>query len=170
MSADSECSQHSHDSPPCYYCGDTDCFGSCNDPDVCPSCWIYENVPTEYTHSYYDDEVEPIDTCMEVSCTCRCHADIYEDMGVRFEAGVEWVDEPVYEREGVFPLLKLPGEIRERIYGYAFLQEGGQRKHPSTMHRGSIHTNLLRTVSLPSRALSCSFAWFLTIPCLVRDP
>ena len=65
---------------------------------------------------------------------------------MRYEAGVlkcvEEHGEP-YEREGVFPFLKLPGEIREKIYGFAFLQDGKQRKSPN--HRGTIHTALLGT-------------------------
>ncbi|KAK4696366.1 hypothetical protein P7C71_g1534, partial [Lecanoromycetidae sp. Uapishka_2] len=70
-------------------------------------------------------------------------------MGIRFEAGVQYYEDdgPPFERKGVFPFMELPGEIREKIYGYTFLQEGLQRQHPSTKHRGFIHTNLLRTVS-----------------------
>lgn len=142
-------------SAPCYYCGKEDCFGDCDDPDVCRSCWVYENVPSDFTESYYDDDGYPVDQCMENDCTCKCHAEIYEDLRVRFEAGVRYDEDedPPFTREGVFPFMKLPGEIREKIYSYAFLQEGKQRKRPSAKHRGSIHTNLLRTVSDPSPSL-----------------
>lgn len=83
---------------------------------------------------------------MDEHCACNCHEDHREDLGYRFEAGVLKSDEEhgcPYEREGVFPFLKLPGEIRERIYGFSFLQDGEQRK--SASHRGSIHTALLAT-------------------------
>ena len=40
---------------------------------------------------------------------------------------------------------QLPGEIREKIYGYALLQDGKQRVIGSRYHRGTIHTALLRT-------------------------
>ena len=92
----------------------------------------------------FDDEA--LDKCMDDLCACKCHADLYDDIGVRFEAGVQFRDDdegPPYERKGVFPLLTLPGEIREKIYGFAFLQDGKQRKTAS--HRGSIHTALLGT-------------------------
>lgn len=94
----------------------------------------------------FDYSGELLDKCMGDDCTCDCHADLYDDLGYRIEAGVlryvEDEDLP-YEREGVFPFLKLPGEIREKIYGFAFLQDGKQRKAAS--HRGSIHTALLGT-------------------------
>ena len=65
-------------------------------------------------------------------------------MGYRFEAGVLFEDDgPLYKRRGIFPFLDLPGEIREQIYGFSFLQDGKQRKAAS--HRGSIHTALLGT-------------------------
>lgn len=83
---------------------------------------------------------------MEEECACNCHEDVWEDLGYRFEAGVQkyvYEDGPPYKREGRFPFLKLPGEIREKIYGYSFLQNGKQRK--CTSHRGSIHTALLGT-------------------------
>ena len=92
----------------------------------------------------FDDEA--LDTCIDNRCTCKCHADLYDDIGIRFEAGVQICGDdegPPHEREGVFPFLTLPGEIREKIYGFAFLQDGKQRKTAS--HRGSIHTALLGT-------------------------
>lgn len=88
----------------------------------------------------FDDD--HLDDCMNDGCTCNCHAEIYDDIGIRFEAGVQ-KDGPLYHREGVFLFLKLSGEMREKIYGFAFLQDGKQRKTAS--HRGSIHTALLGT-------------------------
>ena len=73
---------------------------------------------------------------------CQCHMEFFEDEGWRVEGGVLRMEEP-YVREGVFPFLKLPGEIREKIYSYAFSQDGKQRKCAS--HRGNIHTALLGT-------------------------
>lgn len=93
---------------------------------------------------YEEDEV--LDECMEENCTCDCHAGLYDALGYRFEAGVlkTFDDDGLpYEREGEFPFLKLPAEIREKIYGFAFLQDGKQRK--ATSHRGTIHTALLGT-------------------------
>ena len=83
-----------------------------------------------------------MDHCIDSCCTCNCHAELFDDIGIRFEAGVP-DGGPSYDREGVFPFLKLPGEIREKIYGFAFLQDGKQRKTAS--HRGSIHIALLGT-------------------------
>lgn len=94
--------------------------------------------------AYDDGELE--DECMEEKCTCNCHEDLWNDLGYRIEAGIlknVGDDEPPYEREGVFPFLELPGEIREKIYRLSFLQDGNQRK--SASHRGSIHTALLGT-------------------------
>ena len=80
-----------------------------------------------------DDEL--LDQCIEEHCACNCHENMWEDL--------DYCDIPNFFREGVFPFLKLPGEIREKIYGFSFLQDGMQRKCAS--HRGSIHTALLGT-------------------------
>ena len=93
-----------------------------------------------------DIDEEFLDTCIDSECACKCHAELWDDLGYRFEAGVLkiWEDDgPPYDRRGVFPFLKLPGEIREKIYSFSFLQYGKQRKAAS--HRGSIHTALLGT-------------------------
>lgn len=140
----SECGEE-HD-PPCYYCGET-CFGGCDDPDVCRSCWSMENIPHDFTMSNYEHDATVKDDCWDTNCRCRCHDEYYEDVGVRFEAGVRYskdVDGIPYDRKGVFPFLKLPGEVRDRIYGYTFLPNGKQRQRQSAKHRGLIHTNLLR--------------------------
>ncbi|CAF9934442.1 hypothetical protein IMSHALPRED_009721 [Imshaugia aleurites] len=135
----SECGQDG--APICDYCGDA-CFGRCGNPDACRSCWLYNSFP-EFED--YDDDDE-LDKCIEESCACHCHEALWDDMEYRFDAGVRKCFEehgPPYERQGVFPFLKLPGEIREKIYGYSFLQYGKQRRSPS--HSGSIHTALLGT-------------------------
>lgn len=136
------CSECGEDHEPvCSYCGDS-CYGGCDNPDVCPSCWYEDCAPWIED----GDLGEALDECMEDNCNCNCYEGIWEDIGYRFEAGVlKHIHEhgAPYEREGVFPFLKLPGEIREKIYGLAFLQDGKQRK--SASHRGSIHTALLGT-------------------------
>ena len=84
------------------------------------------------------------EACYGEDCRCDCHDAYNNEIGLRYEAGVFWdEDDLCYERRGVFPFLTLPGEIREKIYGYAFLQDGEQRR--SLNHRGTIHTALLRT-------------------------
>ena len=127
----------------CDYCGDS-CYGACDNPDVCRSCWYLQCIP--WDRSFEDPDAEVQDMCMEEDCACECHEGLWEDLGYRFEAGVLKSFEehgPPYEREGIFPFLKLAGEIREKIYSFAFLQAGKQRKSPN--HRGSIHTALLGT-------------------------
>jgi len=137
------CSECGDDQPVCSFCGDA-CYGSCGDLDTCPSCWTYKHDPIEM--DIYDEEA--MEDCMDAQCLCHCHDDVHAECGMRYEHGV-WKDEetdgPPFEREGVFPFLKLPGELREKIYGFAFLQDGNQRRFPDTYHRGTIHTALLRT-------------------------
>ena len=126
----------------CGYCGEV-CFGCCDDPDTCTSCWYEKHVGPDLID--WEEEDEALDTCVASDCSCECHDSFYEDLGWRFEAGVRYKDddEPPHERQGVFPLLKLPGEIRDKIYGFAFLQ-AGIRRH-CQYHRGTIHTALLST-------------------------
>lgn len=138
----SECGEE-HE-PICDYCGDS-CFGQCDDPDVCHNCWYLNCI------NWDQDLIDPfpeeaLEECIDEDCHCKCHEDMWDDLDFRLEAGVLKTLEdhgPPYEREGIFPFLKLPGEIREKIYGFSFLQDGKQRKAPS--HRGSIHTALLGT-------------------------
>ena len=140
----SDC-EDDHD-PICGYCGDS-CFGGCDNPDACRSCWFSNCVPWLPIHDDFDEiDEEFLDACIESECACNCHEDMWDDLGYRFEAGVLKIfeeDGPPYDRRGVFPFLKLPGEIREKIYNFSFLQYGKQRKAPS--HRGFIHTALLGT-------------------------
>ena len=95
---------------------------------------------------FEDIDEEFLDACMDSACACNCHKDLWDDLDYRFEAGLlkNFEDDgPPYDRRGVFPFLELPGEIREKIYSFSFLQYGKQRKAAS--HRGSIHTALLGT-------------------------
>ena len=134
------------DEPLCSYCGEP-CFGDCDDPDVCPSCWVPANDPFLFEDEEFSEEAG--DKCMQESCVCQCHHELFIDLGMRVEAGVLKHEEehgPPYLRKGVFPFLKLPGEIREKVYDYAFLQDGKQRKCAN--HRGTIHTALLGTCRL----------------------
>lgn len=134
----SECSED--DGPVCIYCG-TYCYGHCEDPDTCQTCWR-----AAYSPNMSEDEEDFTGQCVDDFCRCKCHDDIYEKVGIRFEAGAIFCDQdvvPVYERKGIFPFLALAGEIREKIYGYAMLQDGKQRSCAN--HRGAIHTALLRT-------------------------
>ena len=130
--------------PLCGFCGET-CYGSCGDIDQCQSCWIQKN---DHMCDYYDDTLdeETMDECMDSGCRCACHDDLRQDMGLRFEHGV-WKDEdtegPPFIRKGVFPFLKLPAELRDKVYGFALLQDGNRRSSP--YHRGTIHTALLGT-------------------------
>ncbi|KAK3171985.1 hypothetical protein OEA41_004069 [Lepraria neglecta] len=136
------CEEEEEDEPTCSYCGGS-CFGSCGNPDVCSCCWFYKNSSSPWDEV---DDDEDLDECIETGCNCKCHEDVYDTLGIRFEAGVRYdrdEDGPPYERKGVFRFLSLPGEIREKIYGFAFLQDGERRK--SQFHRGTIHTSLLRT-------------------------
>ena len=136
------CSDCEEEEPICSFCGDT-CWGHCDDPDTCSSCWVYKNDPIGIHLDDYDEDM--MEVCMDEGCHCECHDDMHDDMGMRFENGV-WKfedDGPPFVRRGVFQFLKLPGELRQKIYGYAFLQDGDRRK--STYHRGTIHTALLQT-------------------------
>ena len=137
------CAECEHQEFRCAYCGD-ECYGTCEDPDSCPTCWIPKgsNEPMSELHG----DGSELDECMDDLCRCNCHDHIYEDMEYRWEAGVfktlEYDGEP-YIRKGAFPLLSLPLELRKRIYTYAFAQRGEQRVTPT--HRGTIHTALLRS-------------------------
>lgn len=89
-----------------------------------------------------------LDECIEENCLCGCHGETYAGLGIRSEHGALWnVNDVDYDfvREGVFPFLTLPGEIRDKIYGFAFLQDGNRRDFESQHHRGTIHTALLGT-------------------------
>ena len=118
------CSDCVEEELPCQYCGE-ECYGSCDDPDTCPSCWI-----SEFDVYTADDSSE--DDCSEQGCRCNCHP-----------RGEDNEVHELFKRKGVFRLLDMPLETREKIYGYAFSQYGNQRI--SANHRGTIHTELLGT-------------------------
>jgi len=95
-----------------------------------------------------DDIAAEADDCIEEKCQCECHDEMYAEMEMHFDHGAVWEtddDGYNYVREGIFPFLKLPGEIREKVYGFAFLQDGNRRDMPGKHHRGAIHTALLGT-------------------------
>ena len=130
----------------CSFCG-TECWGRCEDPDTCVSCWLEKHDDTGMSMIEDLEEDVKLDRCIEFGCLCKCHDDVYNEGVTRYENGV-WkddLDDPPYDRTGVFPFLKLPGEIREKIYGYAFLKDGNRRKTLHSFHRGTIHTSLLST-------------------------
>ena len=133
------CSECGEEEPLCPYCGDG-CYGTYSDPDACRTCWSTVN-------AYWGDwDGEASIECMDDECPCRCHEDEFADLGIYYEAGVRKDIELhglPYKRKGLFPFLKLPGEIRDRIYDFAILQDGKQRCSPN--HRGTIHTALLIT-------------------------
>ena len=131
------CSECGEDSEPiCDYCGDS-CYGNCDDPDSCSSCWQSNCFPWDPVYDDIDEELQ--DECIENHCACSCHEGIRGELSYFDEAG----NNQEFEREGSFPFLELPGEIREKIYGFSFLQDGMQRECAS--HRGTIHTALLGT-------------------------
>ena len=140
----SECADHE---PSCLFCGLL-CGGTCDDPDSCETCWIDKNDPAFAEDPAYEEGREELNlSCLECECLCECHDDERDGMGMRFEHGVlkDCDLDPPYERSGIFPFLTLPGEIRDQIYGYAFLQDGNRRQDGNGFHRGSIHTSLLAT-------------------------
>ena len=137
----SECGEQ-HE-PLCSYCGEA-CYGECDDTDVCPTCWVPANDPFDFDEAGFSDEA--IDGCLKDGCICMCHHEMFDDLGMRIEAGVLKLEHEhglPYLRKGVFRFLNLPGEVREKVYDYAFLQDGKQRKCAN--HRGTIHTALLGT-------------------------
>lgn len=175
------CSECGEDHEPvCFFCG-VDCYGNCEDQDTCPSCWTGKNDPMGLFMDEFDEEAHF--ECMEEECLCGCHDDDRDEMGLRYEHGVLKNDEddPPYIRKGTFPFLKLPGEIREKVYGYAFLQDGTRREIESTNHRGTIHTALLGTcrqvykeaghlplslnkLNFPSALYALDFLGFIMVP------
>ena len=139
----SDCEEHE---PECGYCGLT-CYGECDDPDKCPTCWFEE---------YFGDyDPEP---CIErddgVVCECRCHVEVdsetLEDLLSDMGGGVyEQMKEDMSDKlnpklqPGVFPFQKLPGELRDKIYGIHLKQYGNRRESP--YYKGIIETALLST-------------------------
>lgn len=132
----SDCSDHE---PECSFCG-INCMGECEDPDRCPSCWNEE---------YYGDY--DIENCVGIDCDCDCHENDFEDAQHMFSVGVfpdfisseEVITIKPKLRPGVFPFLKLPGELRNKVYHWNMKQYGEARRVP--FFKGRIDTALLRT-------------------------
>ena len=135
--------------PLCLYCG-TDCYGFCDDPDSCASCWPFRGSHDD-ENSFSEMNDENVEECMENGCQCACHEDFIKALNFKFDDESEsWViqdsEEEVeeeYVHEGVFPLLDLAGEIRAKIYDYTMLADGKQRN--SGFFKGRIHTSILST-------------------------
>ena len=104
------------------------------DLDSCPTCWHVESdgVPDE----------DAIEGCLDIKCACKCHKDFYDYLGLG-DSDDDDKDGKPFVRNGIFPYLSLPTEIRDHIYSYAFQQDGSSRV--SKFHRGTIHTALLST-------------------------
>ena len=90
----------------CHFCGDA-CGGQCSDPDSCRSCWMdrYLCIASDMSDAADFDVLED---CMDSACPCTCHEN---GSVVNHTEGVT-----SYQRQGVFPFLKLPGEVRDKIY------------------------------------------------------
>ena len=119
----------------CNWCGD-ECCGTCDDPDTCLSCWN----PNPDPEVSDDDDMANLDECVELGCECNCHGDEIKE--ILADMGDDYPEEP-FVRKGTYNFLDIPGEIRMKIYRYAFSQQGEQRQ--TAAHRGTIHTALLKT-------------------------
>ena len=121
----------------CNWCGD-ECCGTCDDPDTCRSCWNPNPDPDPEVLD--DEDICNREECIEEECDCNCHGDEIK------EILADMRDDPPEEpfvRKGTYNFLDIPGEIRMKIYRYAFSQRGEQRQ--TAAHRGTIHTALLKT-------------------------
>ena len=121
----------------CWYCGN-ECYGTCDDPDKCPTCWPLG--PVDILEAEFDEA----ESCLGDVCDCECHK-IIREADILLDNELDLPEHPsnVHAIEGIFPFLSLPGEIREKIYGLVFAQKGNQRF--GQYHRGHIHTALLQT-------------------------
>ncbi|KAI9881297.1 MAG: hypothetical protein M1830_005583 [Pleopsidium flavum] len=120
------CSDCSDFDPECGFCG-LNCHGDCDDPDKCLSCW-YDEVYGDY---------DP-DLCGEIDCSCGCHEGDIESW--RLE---EFNEMKPKLQPGVFPFLKLPGELRNKVYHHNMKQYDRRRR--SFYFKGKIDTALLST-------------------------
>ena len=102
---DPDCQQH--------FCG-TNCGGTCDDPDTCEWCWVDLCCPTR-DHDFSVCAVQP--------CPCTCHEE-RDDTFTKTTNGstgeVEFVPKRplrlACDRPGIFDFLKLPAEVRNKIY------------------------------------------------------
>lgn len=118
----------------CRFCG-VACGGTCDDPDTCPSCWA-----EEYFGDWFGEE--ELDGCYQGGCNCECHGDWFNHhlrpidyLGPR--------NQSPFVRQGVFPFLKLAGELREKIYHLVLQQTGKDRV--SINFKGKVDTAILST-------------------------
>ena len=132
----SECGE-----PQCNFCG-AFCRGLCDDPDSCPSCWLDH----EPDHDMETDSELEVSECMDECCECSCHSVVEDRLRKKWDYDIQtWGerDLPPFNRKGVFPFLRLPGEVRSKIEYYALRQVGTYRLSPH--FRGKIDTALLFT-------------------------
>ena len=143
------CSDCAEFEPVCGYCG-LSCYGDCDAPDRCPSCW------REFCIEEYNGDYE-LEVCLDEECVCDCgchESDIDAwDTDPEEPAGLTKMREFWKARKnpkpqpGKFPFLKLPGEIRDKIYRYNMKQYNMHRKR-SPYFKGTIETALLSTCRL----------------------
>lgn len=130
------------DDPTCAYCG-VACFGTCDDPDRCPSCFL-----DDYLMIGFEDGEDEDEACLEQGCECYCHKRLAAHKAAwrkdEEEDNDEVMKDVVPADDSVFPFLKLPSEIRDQIYRFAISQDGEQRIS-SKYHRGTIHTAIVKT-------------------------
>lgn len=119
------CSDCSDFEPVCSFCG-MSCHGECDNPNKCPSCWL---------DVYGDFELEG---CLESDCPCNCHEEDVEGL-----CPEEFEEMKPKLQPGVFPFLKLPGEMRNKVYHYNMKQYDRWRRSP--YFKGKIETALLST-------------------------
>ena len=127
--------------PECSYCG-LPCYRECDDPDRCISCW-YEGYCGESS----------LDSCVEDGCDCVCHKEDMDDFFHNFreecDSGYEEMKAHLKKmaspklQPGVFPFMRLSGELRDAVYYYNLKQHGSRRKSP--YFKGTIETALLST-------------------------
>lgn len=137
--------------PECDYCG-LNCRGECDDPDTCPTCWIAQYTEDDYRYACLDQD-HPDRKCQ---CECVCHyrddIEALRPVFGKFDRGrQEWLELEALWKErntprlqpGTFPFLRLPGELRDKIYHYNMSQYGSHRKSP--YFKGTIEVALLST-------------------------
>ncbi len=132
--------------PECNYCG-LDCGGECDDPDRCPTCWMAEYIGDYDRHACLDQD-HP-----DRQCECECHykdgmigalRDLFDEFDGDEEMEALWREGTTPRLQpGTFPFLRLPRELRDKIYHYNMSQYGSRRKCP--YFRGNIEVALLST-------------------------
>ncbi|MCJ1472594.1 hypothetical protein MMC13_001243 [Lambiella insularis] len=101
-----------------------------------------------------DSDGDGSEACSSGGCQCTCHEALLQEMDELDEMSILEVPGAqldtelftkagIYIRKGVFPFLRLPGEVRTKIYNLALRQEGTSRTSP--YHRGTIDTAIVTT-------------------------